>query len=1073
VLFLMIAAILAAHAQKSPELPSASVELSVQLPDGKPLVRTAIVVRVLGSSPFRAPIPDVAVATDDQGVARFDIPAGVYSLSVTVHKIGYGSVGATEFIADKVTRPSMPALAAYGSVDVIVPRACGNDFTIFLGGERHPLPPDASNQLHFDDLVAGKSSVEAASKSDPIAWLYDPCSDVATVNIIGGQNIKIILRPVPADLNIPKRSDPNTPQTVTIGGDHLNQEPVVWVRGTVRDEQGHPIVNGTVYAVATTSGSVRMGLTIEAKTDTSGNYEVKGAPRLIGPSVTLLATAPGHPPSWAWLELNQSAAQNSPSISATQDLVLPSNGSSANITVLRGGKPVAGAAVALYLENASLQDVWAAGGPNKAVQDFAYPVATTDAQGVARFDELLPGRYRVLATTQRPEMIRQPGFGLERPGGPGPSASAGGIPVQIGQTTNFRINIYSQSNDASFRVFKSDNTPYTGTGADRFGPVDTVVLSSSASLDSTGLGHLTFLQHTGFWRLDFMFRDSPITAFPIYPPYFQSSGIVALSPNLAGIDPPVFTAHAVEPGSARIVVQDSMGHPIHATVQIMRFSSLAASGTTDDDGVVLFKGLYNGDQVGSLSDQYFVRIRSTNFVNEAFTDLGKGDDPLPTPQLLHTRQAFMDQKLWAQRLPLSVDKQTTLVVRAERLRYVYGTIHSSIKPIYGPSLDEWEKQGGITYLAALRVLPGGEYVAGPFLPGMVDLGFWDSSSPHFVSVPIELDANPDEPLRFDFDADKYSTPPTVVENKPEPRTDSQLKSGGESYLGMTGITTHITGASHFAGQVFLADGKTPAFGAQVLYYDAGSTQPAFFGITDARGNLHPRRLWRSASVVLGAPISSSTPTLIAFLPGACGATIQTSPVRPDDQVRLILPRPISLTGRVTVGALAPYNRPGSIHILAAYQGKTPYDSALSVTTTADADGHFTLAGLTPGTYIIQASLDDIWLSQQEEVRLSATRKKLLTLSIPLPGAPLHIKLVNSVGDPVSGKSITIDRTGPLSVLWPSQWTSDSAGAIYIPTLEAGRHNIRVPGSSTPLTVDIPKLPAKAAQIQIRVDHPPN
>src|SRR4029077_8973684 len=136
---------------------------------------------------------------------------------------------------------------------------------------------------------------------------------------------------------------------------------------------------------------------------------------------------------------------------------------------------------------------------------------------------------------------------------------------------------------------------------------------------------------------------SPITAFPIYPPYLQASGVVALSPNLAGIDAPVFTARAVGPGSARIVVQDSMGHPIHATVQIMRSSSLAVSGTTDDDGVVLFKGLYNGDQVGTLSDQYFVQIRSDNFVNDAFADLGKGDDPLPSPDLLRTRQAFMDQ----------------------------------------------------------------------------------------------------------------------------------------------------------------------------------------------------------------------------------------------------------------------------------------------------------------------------------------------------------------------------------------------------------------------------------------------
>ncbi len=105
-----------------------------------------------------------------------------------------------------------------------------------------------------------------------------------------------------------------------------------------------------------------------------------------------------------------------------------------------------------------------------------------------------------------------------------------------------------------------------------------------------------------------------------------------------------------------------MGHPIHATVQIMRSSSLAVSGTTDDDGVVLFKGLYSRDQTGILSDQYFGRIRSTNFVNDAFADLGNGDDLLPSPELLRTRQVFMDQKLWNQRLSLSVDKQATVDV---------------------------------------------------------------------------------------------------------------------------------------------------------------------------------------------------------------------------------------------------------------------------------------------------------------------------------------------------------------------------------------------------------------------------
>jgi hypothetical protein len=1066
ILCLSVSFVLAARAQKPPELPVASVELSVRSPDGQPLARTGIVIRVLGSSPFRGPIPDVVLATDDRGVAQFDIPAGVYGLSVTAHGIGYGDVGVTEFLPGKVTRPDMPPLAGYGSIDIVVPAGCGQDVTIYLGSARYPL--HSSNELHVDDLTPGSSSVEAASKSDPMSWLYDPCSDIAPVNILAGQILRVILQPVPSNMTVPARPGPDGSQIVTVDRGQLDQTPTVWVRGTVRDEQGHPIPDAAVYAVSTYSGSIRMmRLTTEARTDANGYYEIKGPAGSMGLGVTVVAAAPGHPSAWAWPEFTQTKLPETP----TQDLILPSTGSKANITVLRDGKPVAGAAVTLFLENVSLQDTWAAGGPNKAVTDIAYPLRTTDAHGVAKFEELLPGRYRVLATGGGPEMIRQSELNLERPAGPGPGAAAGGVPVQKGQTTNFEINIYPQSNNASFRILQEDNKPYTGTGADRFGPIDTIEASSSASLDSSGLGHI-LLQRVGFWRLEFLFRDSPIAYFPIYPPYFQSSGTLALSPNLSDVDPPVFAARSVEPGSARIAVQDSNGHPIHATVQIRRFSSLAVSGTTGEDGVVLFKGLYSGDQAGSLSDQYFIQIRSSGFANDAASDLGKGDDPLPPPQLLHTRQVFMDQKLLNQRLALSVDKQTSVVIRAERLRYVYGVLHSSIKPRYGTPLDEWEQQGELVYGATLRVLPGGEYVAGPFLPGLVNIGFWDSSSPHFVSVPIELDAGPDEPLRFDYDADKYPKPPEVTEKKPEPRVDTQLTTGGESYLGMTGITTRTTGSSHLSGRVFLSDGKTPALGAQVLYYEAGSAQPAFFGLTDALGNLQPRGLWQSSNnSSTGAPAAPDSPVLVAYLPGACGATIQTSAVHPDEPVHLALPSPISLAGKVTVGGASPSHRPGTIHILAAFQGRGFLNSALSVTTTAQADGRFTLAGLTPGTYLIQASLDEIWLSPPEKVRVVGTTSRTIRLAIGLPGAPIRVKFLDSAGNPVAGKSIMIDRTGPLAALWPEQWTSDNAGVIYIPTLETGRHNLRVLGVAKPVAVDVPHLPAKPLEIQVRADQP--
>lgn len=149
------------------------------------------------------------------------------------------------------------------------------------------------------------------------------------------------------------------------------------------------------------------------------------------------------------------------------------------------------------------------------------------------------------------------------------------------------------------------------------------------------------------------------------------------------------------------------------------------------------------------------------------------------------------------------------------------------------------------------------------------------------------------------------------------------------------------------------------------------------------------------------------------------------------------------------------------------------NSALSVTATAEADGHFTLAGLTPGAYLIQASLDEIWLSPEISVRVSDKNPKPIRLDIPGPGVPLRIQLLNSAGKPAGGKSIEIDRTGPLATLWPSQWTSDVAGWIYVPTLEAGPHRIRVQGVSQPVSVQIPPLPAKPVEIHLRVEEAEN
>src|SRR5215469_1441957 len=79
-----------------------------------------------------------------------------------------------------------------------------------------------------------------------------------------------------------------------------NQHEITWVRGRVSDEQGRPIANATVYALAIDHGGLRnYETTKQASTDQRGYYELKGLGSYEHFLLTLVATAPGRAPAWA------------------------------------------------------------------------------------------------------------------------------------------------------------------------------------------------------------------------------------------------------------------------------------------------------------------------------------------------------------------------------------------------------------------------------------------------------------------------------------------------------------------------------------------------------------------------------------------------------------------------------------------------------------------------------------------------------------------------------------------------------------------------------------------------------
>jgi hypothetical protein len=159
--------------------------------------------------------------------------------------------------------------------------------------------------------------------------------------------------------------------------------------------------------------------------------------------------------------------------------------------------------------------------------------------------------------------------------------------------------------------------------------------------------------------------------------------------------------------------------------------------------------------------------------------------------------------------------------------------------------------------------------------------------------------------------------------------------------------------------------------------------------------------------------------------------------------------------------------------LAAYEGrgKDRLASVLNVETTAQEDGSFELAGLTPGRYTIQAALDDIWLSPSVAVDVADRPRDPLTLAIPHPGEPAVVKVIGPDGKPVPGRAITIDRpAGPLTtLLWPAQFKTDGAGEARIPALEARRHRVQVKGTDVSAELAMPALPVeKPVEVQLRL-----
>lgn len=1010
------------------------VELLVRAPDGSPLADHDLRLTDADSGTNNSH-PRIT-RTDAQGIARFDWPTGVTQINVTADGVGFGQTGTLLVDPAKTTVATLPPLAPFAHLDgtLALPfRLAGVTIEAhnYFAQYHIQATPDANGRFQFD-VPPGTWTLWAALGMLRIA------TGPAQLEIHSGETqtalIDTLFPPPPA-------ADPRRmvyPMSNRPGPD------APWVQGTLADPSGRPIADATIYVVATYfSGTRTVEEVRNGVSDAQGHYLIAGPSNQSMFSATLVAAAPGYAPGWGFFTIdNPTAPYELGAEPATRpapppqkiDLALSNHPGSLDVRILLDGKPVAGAVVVAELEGAQLRTQWAASsGPDAdAPRELANPSATTTADGIAHFAHLLPGNYRLTAAehaTARP-LRNMNALATPRT----PLAQAWGIAVRPDHLTTTRLALIPPPAPVNVRLLDHEGQRLTGRLAFNLSS-----FGSSGSASSTKVGdglRVLEVNEPGWCRWSFQFRDLAMESIPLHEPCFQVDGLAAVSAWLPEFPPPTFQALWHEPGSIRVRVTDA-GRPLRGVVEVQssgseQFADLA--GSLDPQGEVLFQSV--------TTWKHTISAVVNGFAN-----------PLRPGHAPHVKILPADADLLGRRMILNPDvtptfnTTRTIDLRPEPVSFVRGLI----KPAPGETLSDvylYVYSAEDARGARAQMNPDtGEFVAGPFPAGIAHLVINQGQHSVVHTIARELAVDPSRIARLDV-----QLPPA----------------GDKSLLGVAGLTAFSRDASPLQGKVFLPDGKSPAAAAQLLYFPEDAFQPHFAAMTDGNGVMHARPLPVSGNADDRQHGTHHPPLVLAYLPGNHGVATITALNR---DLSITLPPSRTVTGHITIAGQPLGTKPARLRILAAHQSDSLLHQYLDVETSADADGNFELAGLTPGIYHIQAALDDVWFSPTLSLTAGDAPLAPITLDIPAPSAPLILQITNANGSARAGATLHISRPdGPLTSRYsPTDWPADGNGTLHIPTLESGPHTLTLEGAT--LSQNVQLSADKPQEIQLHAPPP--
>lgn len=1042
-------------AQGQDENNSRVVVLTVRGPGGRPLKDHAVILSRIG---FPLPVvPDVSTTTNSQGRVTVMLPVGFVRLHVLAPGVGYGMTGSIEVGLGQTTQATLPPLAPFARLSgTIAPALRRPGETLYLLNQYSdgrkppkPVPVDAQGRFALRDLPAGQVGLQLhRGNAGQDLYFYDYAAP-------GENKAGVVLALPRTGFSFP----PYFPPSVR----------AITLRGHVTDDHGKPVFGATVYAkfpdpkppAASISASSLFDdpPPLSTVTTEDGSYVFRdvgvssygsSAPLI----VPIAASSPAHPPALTAARIEWDTGGE-----VSAEIVLSTQHTRLVVRVAApDGKPAAGIKVDLR-PSAGLPGIVAAPPGDRPLSYFSagpgsIPDAmsrlftrsgTTGADGTVQFTDIVPGVWDVEANDPQvkdtlpkdtlPKDTLLPLF----------SARSRTIAVQAGHDSSCTLALAPRPFAPTVQVLSPKGNPVAVDGV-MLEPgsrtTDTRLFSdrTSSELTSTAEDKAPLpasRENPGLWRITANYREAGRASgyyTPSIPePYNAAGALVALSPVLPPTGILRLRARHRTAGVLRVRLEGLDGRPAAGTVVIL--GSPAEPGyaaTVDSHGEAVFTEMpaRTYSVAGRLAGEQ---------TSPTLSVMPSGDDaPLPTDAALSGQICIAPQQA-----DIALDTETRIVLRAAPAGFVRGRI----VPAAGVPLN--------AYLLMPDYLPGtGEAKAA---------GIIDPKTGAFVYGPL-----PPGPTTLNLECEDR----TLQRPIPVRAIRTAVARGKVVSVGSIAAPPlpSRSGPESVPGRVFLSDGTTPAWNAQVVLFSPSPFYPEYPKLTaqtpaDALGHLTGAAAPTAGGFYSreGLPPPSppeqnpAVPTLVAWLPGLTGAALLS--YTPGQTVRIVLPPACTATGRVTIGGKSAAGLLGTLflgrlRVRAEYQKRGRLNDLLSRDVTCQPDGTFTLNGLTPGTYLVQAARDGIWLSASQTVIVGDAPVLPLALDIAPPGLPVTLHLS-------PGEAVSLDRpAGPLTdLLWPAVIRADGIGDLRLAGLEAGRHFVQPVTGGPRVTFDVPPVAA--------------